>query len=505
MISHGNYEQAYVLIKQLKSQSNYIEVNLASPLIEIGSGLKDINLIKEGIDILEKWLAQANNKRSLVRINYNLANGYMSLYEQLKSINKWDITTLPGNKDLQKAKKCLRDARNLILFAEKAQQPKILTNYGNCLDNLGRSLEALKIYDEALKIAPNFNMALGNKAIAIKQFAAIAGVFRGAIYIEAYQILRKIINDPQVINTCTISAKNSFEKEMKNIEGRIEDKTMLSVDLTHESYSNNGLSDFEKFYLEFCSKNNLFLHLHILDSTCDAAVVDSVFINTLMLEGKNERFLELSKTINQIKEDFMIARLLLVESLYKRSEFRQLSKRTTLVNTKDNSVFHIYAGLLKTTFRLAYNILDKIAFFINDYVELRMNEKHIYFSNIWELNNKIKEQLLNTKNQSLYALYDVYLDFKPNGYFERLKQIRHCLVHRKLILFSDEKTSYDKPDDHSHIGWNTMVNKTIELMYLVKSAIIYLINFVEIEERKKLKKYKDIQIKRVKPDTTQML
>ena len=48
MIGYGNYKQAYVLIRRLKVQNNYIEVNLASPLIEIGSGLKDINLIRKG-------------------------------------------------------------------------------------------------------------------------------------------------------------------------------------------------------------------------------------------------------------------------------------------------------------------------------------------------------------------------------------------------------------------------------------------------------------------------
>ncbi|GAH88502.1 unnamed protein product, partial [marine sediment metagenome] len=43
---------------------------------------------------------------------------------------------------------------------------QIWTNYGNCLDTLGRTIEALYAYDEVLKIDSNFPMAMGNKAMS---------------------------------------------------------------------------------------------------------------------------------------------------------------------------------------------------------------------------------------------------------------------------------------------------------------------------------------------------
>jgi len=505
LIDRGDYLSANQSIQMAVKDLRLHEINAAPLMIEIGVGLNDIGIIEAAINILKKWLGKIQDKRSQVIINYDLAKGFMDLYVQHVKAKKLGVTAIPGNETLQTAKKYFRQAVNQIAFAEKSEQPKILTDYGNCLDDLGRSLEALKVYDEALEVAPGFKMALGNKAIAIRRFAYVAGKFRTAIYIEAHQILKSIIDDPEIIKTGTMIANDRFKREMNEIESIFPDKSVLNTDLRHKRYSDDGLSDFEKFYLNFCTKNNLFLHLHILDNTCKAAITDSVFISILEPKGENARFLELSKIINQIKEDFMIGRLLLVESLYRRDEYDRISERTTLVNAKDNLVFHIYAGLLKAAYRLTYNILDKIAGFINNYFGLEIDEGRVYFIKMWEHERKIKESLLNTKNISLYALYDVYLDLKKDGYFERLKLIRNSLVHRKLILYGGEKRSYDDDKDCDSIGWEAMVKRTIEMMYLIKSAIIYMINCVQIEEMRKADKLKGAIITHIEPDTTQEL
>ncbi|GAI13236.1 unnamed protein product, partial [marine sediment metagenome] len=60
----------------------------------------------------------------------------------------------------------------------------------------------------------------------------------------------------------------------------------------------------------------------------------------------------------------------MVQSQFKRDDFDRISKRTTFVNTLDYSIFNIYIGLLKSAFKEAYNILDKISRFINEYYKL---------------------------------------------------------------------------------------------------------------------------------------
>jgi len=52
-----------------------------------------------------------------------------------------------------------------------------LTNAGNSYDIIGRDLDAIALYDEALTIDPDFAMALGNRGIALKYFAPYMGVY----------------------------------------------------------------------------------------------------------------------------------------------------------------------------------------------------------------------------------------------------------------------------------------------------------------------------------------
>ena len=57
-------------------------------------------------------------------------------------------------------------------------------------------------------------------------------------------------------------------------------------------------------------------------------------------------------------------------------------------------------ALLKEPFdfvQFTYNILDKIAGFVNDYFDLKIDENDVYFMKIWEDRGKIKESFLNTK------------------------------------------------------------------------------------------------------------
>jgi hypothetical protein len=144
----------------------------------------------------------------------------------------------------------------------------------------------------------------------------------------------------------------------------------------------------------------------------------------------------------------------------------------------------LYFGLLKSAFKEAYNILDKIAVFINDYYKLGLTEDKIYFTSIWQKDKKIRDEILKSKNISLYALYDIYQDFKSNHY-KNIQNIRNALTHRTLVIFDSALTDWDKKDDKNNIGYNTMLNETIALLKLTKSAIIYLVNFVNIEENKK--------------------
>lgn len=487
LIIQGQFKEALLRIENYEKQypsDKTIHVNKSGFLVDIGFGLHDKKLVQQGLDIGEQYLVSSKKIKYESIIHYNLANGYLSLF----GLNErgLGIEAIPQSVNLQKAKSHFRNAIRLCDYHDPNNEKQTWVNYGNCLDTLGRGVEALYAYDEALKIDNKFSMAIGNRAKALRFFADISGVYRSAVYIQAYQDLKAIINNDDLKVIGGLRAKESFKKEMQKIENMTKDKEVLAKKITHHKYDSIGLSEFEIFYLDFCIKEKLFLNFHIHEDKCDASIHDPIFINLITKLEDNITFFKLAKQINQIKEDYATARLLLVQSQFRRQDIDNISKRTTFVNTLDYSQFNLYRGLLKAAFKEAFNILDKVSVFINDYLKLGIPEERIYFTSIWYCNNckKMKEEILSSRNISMYALYDIYQDFK-SGYYEKIKNIRDALIHRRLVIYESLPTPRDKNDAKHNVSYSEMLSETISLLRMVKSAIIYLINYVNIEENKK--------------------
>jgi len=493
LINKGDYRKALNCLRNLEvknSNNKSMKFNTASLLVDIGLGLINPKIVREGIDKGDKLLKDSSCKDLKANLYYNCANGYMSLF-QLEYDKKRGFEQLINNKNLQNAKSYFRNAIKEVDDFDFKLRSQLWTNYGNCLDSLGRGIEALYAYEEALNINSSFSMALGNKAKAMRFFADISGIYRAAVYIESFQILMSILDNKDLIEYGGIAAKRSFEREIKQIESKFKDKSLLTTNLIHPKYNLKNVTSFEKFYIEFCSEHKLFLIFYIHKDKCEASIVDPIFISLITSIDDKNTFINLAKYINQIKEDYSTARLLLVQSQFKRRDFDNISKRTTFVNTLDYSIFNIYIGLLKNSFKEAYNVLDKIARFINEYYGLGI-KGDISFNKIWHYkvskgDYKIRSKVFNSKNISLYSLYDIFLDFK-SGYYEKIREIRNALTHERLVIYdSSILTKWDNKNNKYNIGYDTMLSQTIKLLQLIKSSIIYLINFVQLEENKKRK------------------
>lgn len=483
LAGNGKYKEALEEIRECEKNNPgelTLKLNKAGLLVDIGFGLKDQKIVNEGLLVGKNNLTDRRLDPYKTSIHYNLANGYLSIYGLTESGT--DIKAIPQSQNLQKAKDHFRKALSNVsdLYLRK----QLLVNYGNCLDTLGRGVESLYLYDEALQLDKNFAMAIGNKAKALRSFADISGKYRGATYAVAYQAIKSIIDNQDLLDIGGQGAKQSFEHELNYIESRFKNKSDLTKVLKHSKHPVAHLSDFEKFYVDFCSNEKLFLNFHVHLNLGEASVTDPVFISMITKIEDNDTFYYFAKYINQIKEDYAVARLSLVQSQYKNSDINNISNRTTFVYSLDYSQFNLYVGLLKAAFKDAYNVLDKIAVFINDYYKLGLPEDKIYFTTIWQKDGVMRNELLESKNISLYALYDIYQDFKSNEYL-KIQNIRNAATHRRLAIYDSTLTDWDTKDDKHNIGYETMLSETIKLFKLTKAAIIYLINFVNLEEERK--------------------
>lgn len=421
----GDFEDALNLAHKIQSLSSHYVVSytVSGLLIDIGVGLGNEEIVKEGVELLQKdFVTIVQRDEYAPTAYYNLANGYYALF-QFKMMRDPYVAYFK-EVELDQARAYYRktleyDLRDPMLTSQ------IWVNLGNCFDTLGRVIDALECYEESLKWKPDHGMALGNKGIALCYYAVVAGEHQGTFLVEAYSLLTQALKlgvPPETVST--------FSKYLEDIREQFPDKQILDNPPKYLGYTIKARSKFERFLQEFCLTNKLYLNICNFCQRCDAAIGDTAVIKKMIVPINKDSYLRLSAYLNQIKQDYVTARFLLILSRFKGLNLSFVDKRVKIINTLDYSMHNIYIQLVKTSFKIFYDILDKIAFFINDYLELGIPEKNINFRWVWYTRKKvIRKKIEDTKNLSLNALFDIHRNFE-NGPYEKLKNTRHALTHR---------------------------------------------------------------------------
>lgn len=66
---------------------------------------------------------------------------------------------------------------------------------------------------------------------------------------------------------------------------------------------------------------------------------------------QDDAFLRLSSFLNEIKQDYVASRFLLVLSKYKGLNLDFIDKRVKIIDTLDGSIHNIYIQLIKSSFK----------------------------------------------------------------------------------------------------------------------------------------------------------
>ena len=149
--------------------------------------------------------------------------------------------------------------------------------------------------------------------------------------------------------------------------------------------------------------------------------------------------------------------------------------------------------LIKMTYKNFYSILDKIAVFIQAYLNIPVKVHQVDFATIWtDKKNRIRQEFSShPQNLSLLALYNIKLDVYGSKSFnyvideqtKDLQRIRNFIEHKVIVVREGEMT-YD--DYQLQISKRELGVNTIRLAQLVRCAIIYLCNFVMHAEYDKI-------------------
>ncbi len=392
----------------------------------------------------------------------------------------------------------LRRATHMSGFARLSplRQCQIYTNLANQLSNVGRVIEARRIWKRALVVNPQFGYALGNRGSGLVRFAEqlYDPAAQRLILCAAHKELNAALaSSAQYRGGGRSVAKDYFAERIASIERHIPaDQLQRPLDLDRGSLGN---SPAEKQYRSWALREGLFLNpLNELGAHAIAAR------DTLSLPDFQTPLMKPPTLIgffNQLKQEYVFARLLLYEGLHDNK--RHYSDRAvTLYNTLDYPSYGVRLEKVRAAFRLAYSLFDKIGYFLNDYMQLGQEPRQVYFRTIWYPDKNpasgIRPQLDQSRNISLRALFWLAKDiFDPNltdvmnPDAKHLDAIRNQLEHGYLKIheFPVPKSAHGMWSDTLaySVVRSDFEAKTLQVLRLARSAMLYLVFGMRTEEQ----------------------
>lgn len=448
---------------------------LAMLYIEYGYVIKDLLMIEKGISLLEENKDELKKIVNEFSILYNIANGYLNYYALTNQKFRGSENILLTIKNYYN-ESLMKNKTNFL-------KSEALTNLGNLYDKIGRFFDALECYEESLKYNPEHGMTNCNKGIVLKKYAILMNNDLSLIY-DAYLCFKKSLKD----ETITPHAKDSANREIELIKKYFDVKLLKKEHELNIKEKYNYNTEFEKFYHEFCMKNRLYVNICDYCQKCDRSYGDVECIKKMTVKIDvsldNDPYLILSSYLNQIKMEFASSRLYLILSQFPKNNLEFIHENVTMIETYSYEMNNINIQLLKDSFNNFYNILDKIAYFINEYFELGEKKSKIYFKKIWyskfdynSSKNSIREEL-NINNPYLSALIDITEDLNW-GDKKILNDIRNKITHKYLNV-----QLYTRDENNESISPEELFENTIELAKIVRNVIIYTLCLVDYEESK---------------------
>jgi hypothetical protein len=381
---------------------------------------------------------------------------------------------------------------------EKHLYCQINTNLGNHLSHLGRIIEAIECWNRSIKINPIFGMAIGNLGYGLIQYSRnIYDNGHSAYLLKfAYDYLKQALD----LNI-TKEAKQHFKESLDYIL-RVLDKDFLKKSLNLHDWS-LGDENKEQEYRQWVLDNYLFLNPLNDLGNYPIAAMDILHLPDIVT-GLDEKPFH-HGLVNVIKQEFVSARFLFYEA--KQAEMNHeihfSDKDNLLYDSLDYSCFSLAIEKNKTAFRISYSIFDKVAFFLNEYLELGIPKKRVNFRTLWfkKRNYKkgLKDIFQDSNNLPLRALYWLSKDlFEKDENFknclqpdaQKLNEIRNHLEHKylKVHLFGTHENPPIPYDELAYsVSRNSLEEKTLRILKLARSAIMYLTFAVHIEEHSRNK------------------
>lgn len=483
----------------LEGLSDTDALDAIARLIDLASDVDNLTLVDQALAFADQLEARGLNPEKQALLDYFRANGWACRYQRRYRARDaiWDFE----QPDIQKQVLLLRRAAHGAGFEamDAIRRCQILTNLGNQLDTLGRFVEARACWNAALSIEPRFWMARANRGRGLMFYAAALydaghqGVFAYRAHGDLIEAVELIDKYPQLGDS---RLREVFDLAAKQILRRYD------LGAIHQTYRPDdwsiGDQPAEQEYRRWCLAKALFLNpLNDVDATPIAARDVLCLPNFALPVGGPPVVMGM---FNELKQLFASARWMLWEGL--QGEDGHFSDRdVVLFNTVDYPSYGLSVEKVKAAFRLGYSIFDKIAYFLNHYLGLGVAERRIGFRTIWRERDvgPLRDPIAMSENWPLRGLYWLSKDLFEEGVKDStepqaraLAELRNHLEHKYVKVHEflvPAPGSGDPLRDTLAYGLtrSDLEQKTLRLLQLARSALVYLSLAMHQEERRRAK------------------
>lgn len=486
------------LAKPFDELSNGQALDTLAALIDQALDDRDTALTDLALDWCGKMDGRTLTPVEAVVLDYYRANAWANRYQEKitnrKEVWAWDL------EELQQQIYFLRRALYAEAFKEldTGRQCQILTNLANQLDTVGRFIEARALWGRALAVAPRFWMARANRGSGLRHYGRAlydgghAAVFALTAHTELTEALTDLDRHPEYGDA---RLRLHFQAQADGIAAHY-DLPAISHDYDPDKCL-DGVADEAAGYRQWCLGEVLFLNPLNDLSPAQIAANDILTLPSFSTGIGEAPFL--AGFYNQLKQEFVSARWLHFEGAT-ATEMHFSDRDVLLYDTLDAPVFGLAVEKMKISFRMSYSLFDKIAYFLNRYLQLGIPENKVNFRQIWREGDKkpIRQALLDSENWPFRGLYWLSKDLFEKGFMEvaepdarALNELRNHLEHKyvkvhhtALSLSRDPAMPFFDPFSHS-ITCEEMERRSLQILRLARSALVYLSLGMHQEERRR--------------------
>lgn len=458
---------------------------------------KNSKEIPPTIKLAETLLSGEHNIPTKMQIHYDIANAYHDLrmiegvYSE-RYLEK-ELYHLRCALDMYETNYYDADSDNAEVKVAQYIAMRSYTNLGNAYRALGRYIVAIDCFQDALLISDDFAMASLNLSFLLFRYAPLQikryeqSYFHHACYYYYKQTERCKINleDQDYLEGLKYNISLFDSTYVENYLDKPLELPLFQVDNQDEADYRNYLLLF-RLFLDPC--------LEILSDPCFA--VDS--INLPFEAPYSDREKEFIGLFNQIKQEYNWARYLWYKTSTEDTNEHYSDRELDLVETGDSSDHSLRESMLRTAFKAAYSLFDRIGYFINQYFAVGLTDTKVSFKNIWkeklidgngQVYFTIPKPIMSTysDNPLVKAMYWLQKDFYERKeinittpHAERIFQMRNDIEHNCLRTGTQSyNTSFTKYTTEGKIE-----NNTFRLLKLARELIIYLCLAVNFDREK---------------------